>query len=239
MRPNEPPRPSPAVQTGRGEDRGEPVVVGPVQGLRQVAGGEQITGGVTVTGRDGADAFAVGTLPKKLPLDGGVTVNLPKKTRPAVLTGTFAQDIGTAVLLTPAAAPAALSRVSEVRVTLGATVILLLMGLGLLLDVADRLHDRRKLIGALAAIGASRATIVWSSVAQAMVPVLAVLVLAVATGAIVGTVLMRMDGIPVRFDPGPLLTPVVGGLTLILVCTVAGLLPAARRLTSNEELRQE
>lgn len=233
------------------------------------------------------DAFTVGTPAKRLPLDGGVTISLPKKTRPATLTGSFAQNIGTAVLLTHAATPAAVYRAvpdfvtTQVRLDgvtaaetggrirgvaagidpflmvtvfapesdryaafrtaldIGATVILLLMGLGLLLDVADRLHDRRRLIGALAAIGAPRATIVLSSAAQAVVPVLAGLTLAVATGAIVGMILMRMDGIPVHLSPGPLLTPVAGGLALIVVCTAAVLLPAARRLTSTEELRQE
>ncbi|GAA1650858.1 FtsX-like permease family protein [Actinoplanes couchii] len=233
------------------------------------------------------DTFTVGTPPKKLPLENDETINLPKKPRPAVLTGSFAQNIGTAVLLTPAATPAALSRVTPGFVTtrlrldgvtatetggnirgvaagidpflmvtvfvpegdkfavfrtalnLGATVILLLIGLGLLLDVADRLHDRRRLIGALAAIGASRTTIIVSSAAQAVVPVVAGLFLAVGTGAIVGTVLMRMDDIPISFSPGPLLTPVAGGLALIIGCTVAVLLPAARRLTSTEQLRQE
>jgi hypothetical protein len=122
---------------------------------------------------------------------------------------------------------------------IGSTVILLMMGLGLLLDVTARLHDRRRLLGVIAAIGARRSTVVWSVLLQAIVPLLAGLGLAVVTGTALGAALMRMSEIPVRFGAAAILTPVAVGSALVLITTTAVLLPAARRITRTEELRFE
>ncbi|GLY99375.1 FtsX-like permease family protein [Actinoplanes sp. NBRC 103695] len=122
---------------------------------------------------------------------------------------------------------------------IGSTIILLMMGTGLLLDVAARLHDRRRLLGVLTAVGARRSTVIWSVLLQAVVPVLAGLLLAVGAGVALGAVLMRMSQVPILFDAPTVLTPVAAGLVLVLATTVAVLLPAARRVTRTEELRYE
>jgi hypothetical protein len=121
----------------------------------------------------------------------------------------------------------------------GSTIILLMMGTGLLLDVAARLHDRRRLLGVLTAVGARRSTVVWSVLLQALMPILAGLALALGAGVALGAVLMRMSQVPIRFDALTVLTPVAAGLILVLATTVAVLLPAVRRVTRTEELRYE
>lgn len=123
--------------------------------------------------------------------------------------------------------------------TLGSTLLLLLMALGLLLDVAARLHERRRMLGVLTAIGARRSTVIWSVLLQAVVPVVAGLALAVGVGAGLGALLMRMSAIPVRFDASAVLGPVAVGAALALSTTVCVLLPAARRVTRTESLRHE
>jgi hypothetical protein len=122
---------------------------------------------------------------------------------------------------------------------IGLTLVLLMLAAGLLLDVAARLHDRRRLLGVLAAIGARRSTVVWSVLLQALVPVLAGLTLAAGAGATVGALLMRASDVPVHFDPPAILTPLATGAALALLTTAAVLLPATHRLTRTEELRYE
>ncbi|GAB2628211.1 membrane protein [Paractinoplanes abujensis] len=127
----------------------------------------------------------------------------------------------------------------RIALNLGSAVILLMMGVGLLLDVASRLHDRRRLLGVLAAVGARRSTVIWSVLLQAFVPVLAGLALAIVAGAGLGSVLMLIARVPVALDLAAVLTPVAVGSALVLGTTLAVLLPAARRFTSTEELRYE
>ncbi|MBM2622496.1 hypothetical protein JIG36_44045 [Actinoplanes sp. LDG1-06] len=127
----------------------------------------------------------------------------------------------------------------RVALNLGSAVILLMMGVGLLLDVASRLHDRRRLLGVLAAVGARRSTVIWSVLLQALVPVLAGLALAIGVGVGLGAVLMRMSQVPVLFSASAVLAPVAVGSALVLATTVGVLLPAARRVTTTEELRYE
>lgn len=122
---------------------------------------------------------------------------------------------------------------------IGSTVVLLLMGLGLLLDVADRLHDRRRLLGVLAAVGAKRSTVIWSVLHQALVPVFTGLLLAVVAGTGLGAALMRMSKLPVRFNVAAILAPIGIGTALVLLTTVAVLLPAVHRVTKTEQLRYE
>ncbi|MEK8103982.1 FtsX-like permease family protein [Micromonospora sp. M12] len=88
---------------------------------------------------------------------------------------------------------------------IGSTAILLMMGIGLLLDVTARLHDRRRLLGVIAAIGARRSTVVWSLLLQAIVPLLAGLILAVGWGTALGAALMRMSEVPIRFGVAAIL----------------------------------
>ncbi|GID25377.1 FtsX-like permease family protein [Paractinoplanes brasiliensis] len=127
----------------------------------------------------------------------------------------------------------------RVALNLGSAVILLMMGVGLLLDVASRLHDRRRLLGVLAAVGARRSTVIWSVLLQALVPLLAGIALAIGAGAGLGAVLMRTAAVPVLFDTSAVLGPVAVGSVLVVATTVGVLLPAAGRVTSTEQLRYE
>ncbi|MFI6070421.1 ABC transporter permease [Actinoplanes sp. NPDC051343] len=122
---------------------------------------------------------------------------------------------------------------------IGSTLVLLMLAVGLLLDVAARLHERRRLLGVLSAVGARSSTVVWSVLLQALVPVSAGLTLAVGAGAGIGAMLMRFSEVPIRFGASAILTPVAAGAGLVLCTTVAVLLPAARRITGTEELRYE
>ncbi|WP_033340282.1 FtsX-like permease family protein [Catenuloplanes japonicus] len=124
-------------------------------------------------------------------------------------------------------------------VNLGSTLVLLLMGLGLLLDVGDRLHDRRRLLGVLAAIGARRRTVVRSVLLQVMVPLLTGLVPAVAAGAGLGVALMKAAMIPIHLDAAAIMGPAGVGVGLVLLATAAVLLPLVRHVMRTEELRYE
>ena len=117
--------------------------------------------------------------------------------------------------------------------------MLVMLGVGLVLDVATRLHARRRLLGVLAAVGARRSTVIWSVLLQAIAPALAGLALATAVGAGLGMPLMRTSQVPVVLDATAILTPAAAGATLVLLSTIAVLLPAARRVTRTEDLRHE
>jgi hypothetical protein len=123
--------------------------------------------------------------------------------------------------------------------TIGLTLLLLLMALGLLLDVAARLHERRRVLGVLTAIGARRSTVIWSVLLQATVPVLTGLALASGVGVGLGALLMRMSAVPVRFDASAVLGPVGAGAGLVLAATLAVLFPAVHSVTRTEKLRYE
>lgn len=122
---------------------------------------------------------------------------------------------------------------------IGSALILLMMGTGLLLDVGARLHERRRLLGVLAAVGARRSTVAWSVLLQAIVPVVTGLALATAVGAGLGLLLMRMSRVPVVFQASAILGPVAAGGVLVLAGTALVLVPAIRRVTRTEELRYE
>ncbi|MEU8664776.1 ABC transporter permease, partial [Actinoplanes philippinensis] len=127
----------------------------------------------------------------------------------------------------------------RVALDIGSLLVLLLMTVGLLLDVASRLHERRRILGVLAAVGARNGTVVWSVLLQVVVPIGAGLVLAVGAGTGIGALLMRLSQLPVTFTAATVLTPVAAGAGLVLVTTMAVLLPAVRRVTRTEDLRFE
>ena len=90
-------------------------------------------------------------------------------------------------------------RLSDVRQTqrglsIGAVVVLLLIGASLLVTLLEQLRDRRRLLAILVAFGTRRSTIAWSILWQAAVPILLGLALAVIAGITLGAVLLQMVG---------------------------------------------
>jgi hypothetical protein len=127
----------------------------------------------------------------------------------------------------------------RVALNIGSMLILLMMAVGLLLDVAARLHERRRVLGVLSAVGARDRTVVWSVLLQVIVPTAAGLALAVGAGTGIGALLMRVSEVPIRFSTATVLSPVAAGAGLVLITTVAVLVPAVRGVSRTEELRSE
>ncbi|MEV6345239.1 FtsX-like permease family protein [Actinoplanes sp. NPDC051851] len=252
------------------------VAVGDCVALRQIARVDSCADG---------DAFTSGDPGPSVEVEGW-EVAVPENARTARPVGSDAQNVNTALLLTPAAAPDGLADVepwfvetrmfttetpasvvgtvrgvaaeidplalftslapegdkySGLRTALnvGSVLVLAMMALGLLLDVGARLHERRRLLGVLSAVGARRTTVVWSVLWQAIVPVASGLALAVAVGTGLGVLLMRTERVPVAFRAATILEPALVGGLLVLGTTVAVLLPAVRRVTRTGELRHE
>ncbi|AGL19057.1 FtsX-like permease family protein [Actinoplanes sp. N902-109] len=121
---------------------------------------------------------------------------------------------------------------------IGTVVVLILMCLSLLLDAADRLRERRRLLGVLAAIGARPVTLVWSMVWQSLIPLLVGLTLAGLAGIVLGFALQRAEQLPLHLDAAAILVPVAVAAALAVLTTLVSL-PAVRALMSTEELRHE
>ncbi|WP_436535846.1 ABC transporter permease [Actinoplanes sp. HUAS TT8] len=191
-----------------------------------------------------ASAVLMTTIPAQLARvePGFVETRMFTDEKPAVVAGKLR---GVAAEIDPLAMFTAMApegdRFGPLRVALnvGSTLILLMMAVGLLLDVAARLHERRRILGVLAAVGARDGTVIWSVLLQVIVPVAAGLSLAVGAGTGIGALLMRLSQVPVIFTAGTVLLPVAAGAGLVLITTVAVLLPAVRRVTRTEELRYE
>lgn len=122
--------------------------------------------------------------------------------------------------------------------SIGAVVILLLIGASLLVTVLEQLRDRRRLLAMLVAFGTRRSTIAWSILWQAAVPILLGLTLAVIAGIMLGAVLLQMVGESVRID-WPIVGSVAGiAVGLVLLVTAASM-PALWRLMRADGLRTE
>ncbi|WP_030623144.1 ABC transporter permease [Streptomyces sclerotialus] len=123
-------------------------------------------------------------------------------------------------------------------VYLGAVIVLLLIGAGLIVSTVEQLRERRRLLSVLDACGTPRATMGWSVLWQTAIPVVLGLVLAVTAGVGLGTVLLTTTETGVRVD-----WPVVAGLSglgagLILLVTLLSL-PPLWRLMRPDGLRTE
>ncbi|MBZ4020327.1 hypothetical protein CCS38_32295 [Streptomyces purpurogeneiscleroticus] len=128
----------------------------------------------------------------------------------------------------------------EVRtaVYLGAVVVLLLIGAGLVVSTVEQLRERRRLLSVLDAYGTPRSTMGWSVLWQTAIPVVLGLVLAVTAGVGLGTVLLTTTEAGARVD-----WPVVAGMAgigagVILLVTLLSL-PPLWRLMRPDGLRTE
>ncbi len=120
----------------------------------------------------------------------------------------------------------------------GAIAVLLLIAASLLVGVIEQVHERRRLLGALAAFGTPRRTISRSLMLQTAVPVAFGLVLAILTGTTLGALLLRLINAPVRIDLPAVALLAVTGMAIVPLVTALSL-PALRRVMQPESLRAE
>lgn len=120
----------------------------------------------------------------------------------------------------------------------GAIALLLLIGASMLVNVAEQLRERRRLLAVLVAFGTRRATLTGSVLYQMAIPVLLGLTLAVLTGSGLATVLQALADAPISFDwYGIGATAAAAALVVILTTTAS--LPLLWRLTRPGGLRSE
>lgn len=123
-------------------------------------------------------------------------------------------------------------------VYLGAVVVLLLIGAGLVVSTVEQLRERRRLLSVLDAFGTRRSTMGWSVLWQTAIPVVLGLLLAVTSGVGLGTVLLTTTETGAQVD-----WPVVAGMAgigagVVLLVTLASL-PPLWRMMRPEGLRTE
>ncbi|MER7007116.1 FtsX-like permease family protein [Dactylosporangium sp. NPDC000555] len=120
----------------------------------------------------------------------------------------------------------------------GATVVLVLVGLSLLVGTLEQLRERRRTLAALVAFGTRRRTIALSILWQTAVPVALGLVVAAALGLTLGVTLLRVVAVDVRID-----WPSVGVVSAIaagvVLLVTAASLPPLFRLMRPDGLRFE
>jgi hypothetical protein len=122
--------------------------------------------------------------------------------------------------------------------SIGAVVIVLLIGASLLVTVLEQLRDRRRLLAILVAFGTRRSTIAWSILWQAAVPILLGLTLAVIAGITLGAVLLQMVSESVRID-WTMVGSVAGIAAGVVLLVTAASMPALWRLMRADGLRTE
>jgi hypothetical protein len=137
----------------------------------------------------------------------------------------------------PNVAEAVLDNVRQ-QLLVGATALLLLIGASLLVNVAEQLRERRRVLAVLVAFGTRRSTLTGSVVYQMAVPVVLGLTLAVATGTGLAMVLQALANAPISADwYGIGVTS--GAAALVILLTTTASLPLLWRLTKPGGLRSE
>ncbi len=120
----------------------------------------------------------------------------------------------------------------------GAVATLLLVGASLLVSLLEQVRERRRLLATLAAFGTRRATLGWSVLWQAAVPVALGLVLALAAGLGLGALLLSIVGEPAAFDWGAVAALSGAGVAVVLAVTALSL-PPLWRVMRADGLRTE
>jgi hypothetical protein len=152
----------------------------------------------------------------------------------------------TVARLDPSAAVETLSRTRTARsfanvrrvILAGATAVLLLIGASLLVGALEQLRERRQVLAVLVAFGTRRGTMAVSVLWQALIPVAIGLLVAVAVGASLGALLLKIVAQPIVFDWGAIAAMSgVGGAVVLLVTLLT--MPALWRLMRPDGLRME
>ncbi|MEH0514079.1 ABC transporter permease [Streptomyces sp. B21-106] len=120
----------------------------------------------------------------------------------------------------------------------GSACVLLLIGASLLVSQLEQLRERKKLLSALVAFGTRRRTLGLSVLWQTAVPIALGLLLAMAVGLTLGTVLLKMTRTTVRVDWGSVLAMTGFGAAVVLMVTLVSL-PPLLRLMRPDGLRTE
>ncbi|MFF0741332.1 FtsX-like permease family protein [Streptomyces sp. NPDC004111] len=120
----------------------------------------------------------------------------------------------------------------------GATCVLLLIGVSLLVSQLEQLRERRKLLSVLVAFGTRRSTLGRSVLWQTAVPMVLGLLLAMAVGVGLGLILLAMSEVPAAVDwAGVAAMTGIGGGVVLLVGLLS--LPPLWRLMRPDGLRTE
>lgn len=122
--------------------------------------------------------------------------------------------------------------------SIGAALVLVLIGLSLLVAQLEQLRERRKLLSALVALGTPRRTLALSVLWQTALPVAVAMVLATAVGVALGSVLLRTTGMPAAFAWGPVLGLAGAGAGVVVLVTLLSL-PPLLRMMRPDGLRTE
>ncbi|MGA5144498.1 ABC transporter permease [Streptomyces griseoincarnatus] len=120
----------------------------------------------------------------------------------------------------------------------GATAVLVLIGVSLLVSQLEQLRERRKLLSALVAFGTRRRTLSLSVLWQTAVPIGLGLALSAVVGTVLGAVLLRMTATPVRVDWGSVLGMTGVGAGVVALVTALSL-PPLLRMMRPDGLRTE
>ncbi|MFD7031755.1 FtsX-like permease family protein [Streptomyces sp. NPDC059917] len=121
---------------------------------------------------------------------------------------------------------------------IGSVLVLVLIGLSLLVAQLEQLRERARLLSSLVAFGTPRRTLCLSVLWQTALPIALALVLASAVGLALGSVLLRMTGLPVLIEWNVVLAMVGAGGALVLLVTLLSL-PPLLRMMRPDGLRTE
>lgn len=121
---------------------------------------------------------------------------------------------------------------------IGATLVLVMIGLSLLVGQLEQLRERRRLLSALVALGTPRTTLALSVLWQTALPIAVAVVLAGAVGLTLGAVLIGMTGAPLSVDWGSVLALAGAGAGVIVLVTLLSL-PPLLRMVRPDGLRTE
>ncbi|MFC7305183.1 ABC transporter permease [Streptomyces monticola] len=120
----------------------------------------------------------------------------------------------------------------------GASCVLLLIGVSLLVSQLEQLRERRKLLSALIAFGTRRRTLSASVFWQTAVPIALGLLLSVVVGLALGAVLLKMAGRAVTVDWASVVAMTGVGAGVVLLVTLLSL-PPLLRMMRPDGLRTE
>ncbi|MFY1636929.1 FtsX-like permease family protein [Solwaraspora sp. WMMB335] len=151
-----------------------------------------------------------------------------------------AADVNPTALVAPVEQRVIVTTLADIRQALlvGVVALLVLIGASMLVNVAEQLRERRRLLAVLVAFGTRRNTLTRSVLYQITIPVALGLALAVAAGSGLAALLQTAADAPVRFDWSGI-GATAGAAALVVVATTVASLPLLGRLARPTGLRSE